>query len=224
MTQRKGGVRRRMVLWASHSHTPALQAFVACNRIASQRGNGLGKAPALAHCPLIHWHGPVQSNLSPPISCSSINAVVWLSFDFGSSGNMQARGWNHVVPLPSRFFQSVCLVIDLIRDFRVGTFRRWGFSGGSAGSFLAASEVPIIMIDPSALRRVTNVPAAGRFAMHGAVGHALDCGFGGHDSIAPVNRVAATEQRCRLIGLCNRPAIACRVWSCCVQSFYQPST
>ena len=91
---------------------------------------------------------------------------------------MQARGWNHVVLLPSRFFHSVCLVIDLIRDFPVGTFLRRVSSAGPADSFLAEREVPIIMIDPSAFRRVTNMLAAGRFAMHGAVGRVLGGWFG----------------------------------------------
>ena len=82
-----------------------------------------------------------------------------LAVDWGSDGNIQARGWNQVVPLPSRFFHNVCWVIDLMSGCPVRNFSTRLSSQGPAGTLFAATEAPATMIDLNTLRRVINLLA-----------------------------------------------------------------
>ncbi len=64
-----------------------------------------------------------------------------------------------MVPLPSRFFQSVCLVIDWISGCVPVEFLSWDSPLAAAGNLFAARDVPAIAIELNARRRVINLLA-----------------------------------------------------------------
>ena len=77
------------------------------------------------------------------------------------------------MPLPSRFAQSVSLVIDLIRECELLEFLSRDSSCAAAGSLFAARDVPAIAITLNARRRVINLLAVKPWLMLEAIGFKL---------------------------------------------------